>query len=361
MVSYPHPPRSSFEGPASLCEMLSGAFPTPGAKAQKNLGVKSIYQTLVNTGEKWNGLSTSLLSVEDSISRVWAALWADRESSPLPSHILAPDARFVLLHLLAQPRFGVFQFLFSLENRSISIDVDARESESSAEAGTSYPEKSLSSPPFIPRRPGLWLCHDTTCSRQHQTYSRTYYKFIFNTFKIVHTSTYLQNKVTGTSHRWRDWQRSRFNHHLTPAEQSQKAILVPTCPGVFQCPTSRNKPWKAKDPSPPPHPGCYTQVWLLREWPKERSQSLTTLGETAQPPQPQKKFHSLHVQSSTMQQQASASHWESPSLATLRGWRDAAAPLKNHAQLLNHMSYSQPQEQQEKTNITTKHKAVPVT
>lgn len=88
----------------------------------------------------------SLLSMEDSISRALAALWADRESSPPPSHILALDARFVLLHLLAQPRFGVFEFLFSSENRSISIDADARESEGSAEAGTSYPEKSLSSP-----------------------------------------------------------------------------------------------------------------------------------------------------------------------------------------------------------------------
>ncbi|KAF4797119.1 hypothetical protein TURU_076388 [Turdus rufiventris] len=117
--------------------MLSGPFPTPIAKAQKNFGVKPIYQTLANTGEKRNGLSTSLLSMEDSISRALAPLWADSESSPPPSHILAPDARFVLLHLLAQPRFGVFEFVFSLENRSISIDADATESKGSAEAETS--------------------------------------------------------------------------------------------------------------------------------------------------------------------------------------------------------------------------------
>lgn len=91
----------------------------------------------------------------EDISKALAALWADKENSPAPFHILAPDARFVLLHLVAQPRFGVFEFLFSSENRSISIDADARESEGSAEAGTSYPEESLSSPTLIPRRPGL--------------------------------------------------------------------------------------------------------------------------------------------------------------------------------------------------------------
>lgn len=80
---------------------------------------------------------------------------ADRERSPLPSHILAPEARFVLLNLLAQPRFDVFEFLFSSENRSISIDADSGESQGSAEAGTSYSESSLSSPPLIPRRPRL--------------------------------------------------------------------------------------------------------------------------------------------------------------------------------------------------------------
>lgn len=186
-----------------LCETLSGPLPTPVAKTKKNLEVKPIHQTLVNTGEKWNGLSTSLLSVEDSISRM-EALWADRESSPLPSHILAPEARFVLLNLLAQSRFDVFEFLFSSENRSISIDADAGESQDSAEVGAGYPEESLSSPPLIPRRPRLWQFHDTTSSRQHQTSNRIYHKFIFNTLKIFHTSTSLQNKVTGTSHRWRD-------------------------------------------------------------------------------------------------------------------------------------------------------------
>lgn len=93
--------------------------------------------------------------MEDSISRVLAALWADKESSSAPFHILAPDASFVLLHLVAQPRCGAFGFLFSSENRSISIDADARESEGSAEAGTSYPEESLFSPTLIPIRPGL--------------------------------------------------------------------------------------------------------------------------------------------------------------------------------------------------------------
>lgn len=131
MLSSPHPPKRGFEGSVSLCEMLSGPFPTSVAKAQKNLGVKPIYQTLVNTGEKLNELSISLLSM------VQEALWARRESSPPLSHILAPDARFIRLHLLAQPRFDVFEFLFSLENRTISIDADARESEGSAEAGTS--------------------------------------------------------------------------------------------------------------------------------------------------------------------------------------------------------------------------------
>lgn len=83
------------------------------------------------------------------------ALWADRESSPLPYHILAPEAGFVLLNLLAQSRFDVFEFLFSSENRSISIDADAEESQDSAEVGAGYPEESLSSPPLIPRRPRL--------------------------------------------------------------------------------------------------------------------------------------------------------------------------------------------------------------
>lgn len=41
-----------------------------------------------------------------------------------------------------------------------------------------------------------------------------------------------------------------------------------------------------------------------------------------------------------MQQQALSSYWKFPGLATLRGRRDAAAPQKNHAQLLTHMSYS---------------------
>lgn len=113
-----------------------------------------------------------------------------------------------------------------------------------------------------------------------------------------------------------------------------EVIPAPTCPGVLHCPTSRNKPWKAKAPPPPPHPECYTSLAPQRavkaSHPWEKKHNL---------PHIQKKSHPLQAQSSIMQQQALASHWKSPGLAALRGWRDAAAPPKKQAQLLIHMSY----------------------
>lgn len=73
--------------------------------------------------------------------------------------------------------------------------------------------------------------------------SRTYHKFIFNTLKIFHTSTSLQNEATGTNHRWRDWWRStgstmpwlllsnvRRPSQCTPAQVFSTAPPVETSP-----------------------------------------------------------------------------------------------------------------------------------
>lgn len=276
--------------------------------------------------------------MEDSISRAVAALWADSESSPPPSHILATDARFVLLHLLAQPRFGVFEFLFSLENRSISIDADATESEGSAEAETRTQQSHF--PPLL-------------SSPEDQDYNNSMTPIQDSIkYTVGHTTSSFLTP----------------SKYFTPPPPCKIRSLAPATDGeidgeaqVQPCPDSC---WAKSGGHPsahlsrcPPLPHQQKQalknkgsfpttsrrmlwVQLLREWLEEQSQSITPLWETAQTPQPQKKIHSLQAQSNTKQPQASSSYWKFPGLVTLTGLRDAAAPQKNHAQLFTHMSYS---------------------
>lgn len=130
-------------------------------------------------------------------------------------------------------------------------------------------------------------------------------------------------------------EKHRFNHHLIPAEQSQRWSQHPPTQVSSTAPPAETSPEKQRLLSPPPHPECYTSLAPQRavkaSHPWEKQHNV---------PHIQKKIHPLQAQSSIMQQQALASHWKSPGLAALRGWKDAAAPSKNHAQLLTHMSYS---------------------